>query len=250
MVKGLDVFKEFFKEFNANYLLIGGTACEHHLSSAGLDFRATRDLDIILIVEAYSAVFISKFWEFIKAGGYNEQEKSNSSKKYYRFSKPTIESFPYQIELFARNPDISLGDDQHLAPLPTDEDISSLSAILLNDEYYHFTLFNSVNEDGLRLASVSSLICLKANAYLDLKKRKESGAQIDNNKILKHKKDVIRLTQLLPGTELSVVPELIRADLRNLIDDYIKYPVDITSLGVFNISMEEIIVQLKTTFRL
>jgi hypothetical protein len=30
MVKGLSKFKEFFKNYSNNYLLIGGTACERH----------------------------------------------------------------------------------------------------------------------------------------------------------------------------------------------------------------------------
>ena len=70
MVRGLDKYKEFFKDFSDNYLLIGGAACERQMENAGLDFRATKDLDIVLIVEAYSADFVRKFWEFIKEGNY------------------------------------------------------------------------------------------------------------------------------------------------------------------------------------
>lgn len=43
MVRGLDTFKEFFKGFEDNYIIIGGTACEIHedlyaqfIKSAGL----------------------------------------------------------------------------------------------------------------------------------------------------------------------------------------------------------------------
>ena len=43
------------------------------------------------------------------------------------------------IELFTRKPDaIILPEDAVLTPLPIDEEISSLSAILLNDDYYDF----------------------------------------------------------------------------------------------------------------
>jgi hypothetical protein len=43
------------------------------------------------------------------------------------------------IELFTKRPDvIVLPEDAMLTPLPFDEEISSLSAILLNDDYYDF----------------------------------------------------------------------------------------------------------------
>jgi hypothetical protein len=48
MVNGLDKFKEFFKKYKDNYLLIGGAACDRHIENAGLDFRATKDLGLIL----------------------------------------------------------------------------------------------------------------------------------------------------------------------------------------------------------
>ncbi len=78
MVKGLDKFKDHFKGYSKNYLLIGGTACARQLENAGLDFRATKDLDIILIVETYSVDFVEKFWEFIKQGKYH-----NTGKKFW-----------------------------------------------------------------------------------------------------------------------------------------------------------------------
>jgi len=101
MVNGLDKFKEFFKDYKENYLLIGGAACDRQIENAGLDFRATKDLDIVLIVEVYSAAFVEKFWEFIDEGKYRIQEKSSGDKIYYRFKKPEDEAFPWQLELFA-----------------------------------------------------------------------------------------------------------------------------------------------------
>ncbi len=49
MVKGLDLFREHFRGYADRYVLIGGTACDLAMGEAGLDFRATRDLDIILM---------------------------------------------------------------------------------------------------------------------------------------------------------------------------------------------------------
>ena len=48
MVKGLDVFQEHFAAHSSQFILIGGTAATLTMEQAGLDFRATKDLDIVL----------------------------------------------------------------------------------------------------------------------------------------------------------------------------------------------------------
>ena len=57
MVRGLTTFREHFIDYKEQYVLIGGAASSEILSQSGLTFRATRDLDIVLIVEALSAEF-------------------------------------------------------------------------------------------------------------------------------------------------------------------------------------------------
>lgn len=52
MVKGLNSFREWFRGYETNYAIIGGTACDLLLSKAALDFRLTKDVDMVLIVEA------------------------------------------------------------------------------------------------------------------------------------------------------------------------------------------------------
>jgi len=52
MVKGLDLFREHFREYTDRYVLIGGTSCDLTMEEVGLPFRATKDLDIVLCVEA------------------------------------------------------------------------------------------------------------------------------------------------------------------------------------------------------
>ena len=47
MVKGLDRFAEFFAGNEAHYVLIGGVATHLALEDAGLQDRATKDLDIL-----------------------------------------------------------------------------------------------------------------------------------------------------------------------------------------------------------
>ena len=48
MVKGLDVFRGHFAGYEDQYVLIGGTAATLAMAEAGLEFRATKDLDIVL----------------------------------------------------------------------------------------------------------------------------------------------------------------------------------------------------------
>jgi len=155
------------------------------MSEAGGDFRATRDLDIVLLVEALDASFGTRLWEYIKAGGYEHRRASTEKPQFYRFTKPASQDYPYMIELFSRRIEgIILTDDAILTPLPLEDDISSLSAILLNDDYYGFIKSGIRVMEGLPILDAECLIPLKAKAWLDLTERKAKGGQIDSRHIL------------------------------------------------------------------
>ncbi|MDO4292492.1 MAG: hypothetical protein Q4C65_04580 [Eubacteriales bacterium] len=51
MVLGIQSFREKFKNYTDCYTVIGGTACDILLTEADLPFRATKDVDMILIME-------------------------------------------------------------------------------------------------------------------------------------------------------------------------------------------------------
>ena len=70
MAIGIDIFKERFSSFTNQYVLIGGMACELLMNEADLDFRTTKDFDMVLIIEALTNDFVKEFWNFIKEGGY------------------------------------------------------------------------------------------------------------------------------------------------------------------------------------
>ncbi len=70
MVAGLERFIEKFRDYTDYYTIIGGTACDILMSDVGIAFRATKDIDMILIMETESHVFVETFWAFIKEGGY------------------------------------------------------------------------------------------------------------------------------------------------------------------------------------
>lgn len=62
MVTGIESFRTWFHGCEDQYVIIGGTACDILMSAEGLDFRATKDIDMVLIVEALDADFGRKFW--------------------------------------------------------------------------------------------------------------------------------------------------------------------------------------------
>ena len=137
MVKGLDLFRERFKALADRYVLIGGTACDLILEEAGLRFRATKDLDIVLCIESLDAAFGRAFWEFVNAGGYEIRESTEGKGRFYRFQKPARGDYPAMLELFSRAPDLlSVAEGSHLTPIPLSDEVSSLSAILLDADYY------------------------------------------------------------------------------------------------------------------
>ena len=58
MVKGLDVFREHFRGYADQYVVIGGAAYDLAMDEVGVDFRITKCLDIVLCVEALDKAFV------------------------------------------------------------------------------------------------------------------------------------------------------------------------------------------------
>lgn len=221
MVRGIEEFQKAFAEFAGNYVVIGGTACERHEDNAGLTPRATKDIDVILIVEALSHDFVSRFWAFIKEGGYTEKQIGEMADEprhqYYRFKSPFNKAFPAQIELFSRSLGVfEIPDGLHITPIPTDADLSSLSAILMDEDYYHYTIEHSDIIEGVHLANIESLIALKCKAYLEMTALKSAGGQVDSKHIKKHRNDVFRMVAALSsGVDKFVIPASIHQDIES-----------------------------------
>ena len=47
-----------------------------------LAFRATKDIDIVLIVESITAEFGRQFWEYVKEAGYEHLNKSTGNAQF------------------------------------------------------------------------------------------------------------------------------------------------------------------------
>ena len=252
MVRGLDRFRTHFENHSDHYVLIGGTACSLAMEEAGLDFRVTKDLDIVLCVEALDGDFVQAFWDFVRAGKFKNQQKSTGRKLFYRFHDPEDNTYPAMLELFSRKPDaLTLRDDSHLTPIPVDEEVSSLSAILLDDDYYRFIHAGKQEIDGLPVVGPTYLIPLKARAWLDLTERREAGERVDLRGISKHRNDVFRLYRIM-DPELSFgLPGSIGEDLRRFFTQMeAEQTVDLKGLGLRNTSLEEVLSNLRAFYAL
>lgn len=251
MVNGFTKFKEKFKKFESQYVIIGGTACDLIMQNEELPFRATKDIDIVLIIESITAEFGEAFWNYIKEAGYEHLNKSNGTPQFYRFTAPKSKEYPYMIEIFSRNPDyIILGDDAILTPLPIDDEISSLSAILLNEAYYELLKTGQMLIDGIPVLSPTCLIPFKAKAWLDLKERKSKGEHVDSKNIKKHKNDVFRLAQLITINTRQFLSAEIAEDMKKFLSEMTGEEVDLKSLGIRGTNPQKMIDILRRCYDL
>lgn len=116
MVLGIDSFREKFKDYTDYYTIIGGTACDILLTEADLPFRATKDIDMILIMEDNFPEFAAIFWEYIKEGGYKCGWKNAENMHFYRFTEGQF-GYPTMIELFSRKPGYHLEIEEGIIPI-------------------------------------------------------------------------------------------------------------------------------------
>lgn len=214
MVKGFSLFASHFQGFTDQYILIGGAACDVQLRAAQHSFRTTHDLDIVLCVEALTPEFVRTFWEFVREGGYEISQRADGTRQFYRFRKPKNGEYPGLIELFSRRPDVLQPvAGIHLTPIPAGEDLSSLSAILLDDDYARLIRQEVQLVGGVPVVSVVALIVLKACAWMDLKGRREKGERIDGQDIKKHRSDILNLLPFVTQSP-HPLPERVLRDMR------------------------------------
>ena len=186
-------FRDSFREYTDYYTVIGGTACMILMEEASRDFRATKDVDMILIMEDGGKEFCKTFWEYILRGKYT-CGWNGSEPHYYRFTEP-VPGFPSQIELFSRRADFEL--DSRIIPVHIDNDVSSLSAIALDDDFYSFMKSCRRVVDGISVLGAEYIIPFKMYAWLNNMDLKKQGMRVDSHDIKKHKNDVFRLLPLI-----------------------------------------------------
>ena len=251
MVTGFDSFKEHFKGYEDCYTIIGGTACDILMDEAALEFRATRDVDMILLMESRFEEFAGLFWDYIKRGRYQCGWKNSELPHFYRFTEPQTDAFPKMIELFSRRPDFQMDHPEiYLTPLPVSEDISSLSAIMLDDHYYELMMSGRKTVDGVSVLGAEYLILFKAKAWLDLTARKAAGGHVKARDLRKHKNDVFRLFMLVDPAERIALSSPVEEDLRRFLSAMSGEQINLRELHVTGASIEEILSTLQRIFRL
>lgn len=213
-VYGLERFSQYMNGLEDCYAVIGGTACDVILSDAELDFRATKDIDVILLADGRLPEAAAALWNLVRDGGYDCGRRSSEGVHFYRFVKPRCAGFPAMVELFSKAPSfIKEPEGLTVVPLPAGDEVSSLSAILLDDDYYNYMKSGCKTVAGVTVLDEVHLVPFKAKAFLDLSKRKADGERVDSSDIKKRKKDVFRLAQLFTPSTASQLPEPIRADM-------------------------------------
>ena len=264
MVIGLDKFREWFLGYEDKYVIIGGTACDVNLRDTMTEPRATVDIDIILIVGNITPEFGRKFWQFIEDGKYHNRNRKRGEgtepvPELFRFLKPETPGYPQQLELLSIQPDV-LGEPTgfHLTPIPVGEDIPSLSAIIMDREYYDFTLSHRTVKDGLSVADLITLICLKATAFVNLTLQKQNdNSSVQSHDIRKHRDDVFKLMSIIENTDSISLPDGIRGNVSSFVSmmeesckdkDFLK-SMDKT-LGLGKEAILEYLEQMKEIFEL
>lgn len=242
MVYGIETFLQYFKDYKDQYVLIGGSACDIVMQEYDIDFRTTKDLDIVLIIEMLNKSFVEKFWQFVKDGQYKNIVTNTSENQFYRFSKPATPKFPSMIEIFSRKRmDIFLKHDKGLSPIHIDDSIQSLSAILLDDDYYNLLFSGKKETDNLSYLSKEMIILFKIKAYIDLKERKEKGESVDSRDIRKHRNDIFKLLTLInPNIRIEISPS-IKNDLFQFLEIIQTDKPDLAALKIRGISFDEFI---------
>jgi len=214
IIQRMQSFKNWFRGYEDHFVIIGGAACSLIMSEEEVEFRMTKDIDVVLLAEALSTEFGKRFWDYIIDAEYRHCRKSTGKPQFYRFFEPKSQDYPDMIELFSRHIDgLVLPDEAKITPIPISEDISSLSAILLNDEYYFFLRDGVRMIEGMPVLDELHMIPFKAKAWLELTDRKSKGGAVDSNDIRKHTRDIYRMTDILVKGFKFKLPVAVEHDL-------------------------------------
>lgn len=251
MVIGFESFRTHFQGYEDCYTIIGGTACDILMDEAALKFRGTKDIDMILLIENRFEEFAPVFWSYVKAGGYKCGWKNSDVPHFYRFTEPQSPNFPQWIELFSKRPDFQMDHlAEYLTPLHVSEDISSLSAIMLNDDYYNLMLSGRRSVDGVSVLGAEYLIAFKAKAWLDLTARKAEGGHVNERDLKKHKNDVFRLFAIVDPQIRIELSQPVAEDMSRFLSAMEQSPVNLRALGISGTTVQEILASLRAMFQL
>ena len=231
MVAGMESFIQNFRDYNDCYTIIGGAACDILMTEADTDFRTTKDIDMILVMEAKQQEFVKHFWEYILEAGYRFGWKNSDKIQFYRFTDPKP-GYPFMIELFSKEPDYIKDVPTGIVPVHVGDDVSSLSAILLNDDYYNFMLSGRKTISGVSVLDAEHIIPFKMYAWLDLKDKKQNGEHVNERDLKKHKYDVFRLLQIIDRSTTVDVHGFVKENIDRFMREIVMENIPFEQLGL------------------
>ena len=231
MVAGMESFIHRFRDYSDCYTIIGGAACDILMTEADTDFRVTKDIDMILIMEARQQEFVKEFWEYILEGGYRFGWKNSDKVHFYRFTDPKP-GYPLMIELFSKEPDYITDVPNGIIPIHVGDDVSSLSAILLDEDYYNFMLAGRRTISGASVLDAEHIIPFKMYAWLDLRDRKQNGEHVNERDLKKHKYDVFRLLQIINRSISVNATGLVRENIIRFMREIVEESIPFEQLGL------------------
>lgn len=222
MVRGIELFRERFAAFSDAFIVIGGTACDIGLQAYG-GFRRTKDIDMVVVTESVDTAFADALHAFLREGGYECYVSRDRKPHFYRFLSPKAQAFPFQIELLSHSL-IPEHPELPFTPISLDESVRSLSAIVLDPDYYEYAKTHRDNTSGVPCLTVDALVVFKCAAYLNLRAdREKNPASVRADDLNKHRNDVFRLIGAIPEGRTYVLPEPIRRRTAEFAD---AFPVD------------------------
>ncbi len=110
---------------------------------------------------------------------------------------------------------------------------------MLDDAYYSLFLQGIRTVDALSVLGTEYIVPFKAKAYLDLKARREAGENVDSRKVKKHKRDALRLAQLLGESEGVDLRGELKDDMLAFVKDCEVGDVNLKRIGVAGVTMAQ-----------
>ena len=119
-----------------------------------------------------------------------------------------------------------------IVPLHIDDETSSLSAILLNEDFYNFMLQGRRTIRGASVLGAEHLIPFKMYAWLDLKDRKTRGEHVNERDLKKHKHDVFRLLQIAEQEKKIETSGLVNESIQRFLNEIKEETIPLKQIGV------------------
>jgi len=102
--------------------------------------------------------------------------------------------------------------------------------------------------NGFSVIEMETIILFKIKAWLDMKKRREDGENVDMNDIRKHKNDIFRLLAYVYSTSRIECTNDIQNDVIQFIQQIKDDKPDLKNLGIKNTSLDEMLKMLEGIF--